>query len=643
MDVDDAGRRLGRALVGDRVGLALLLGGLAFYGLYWRVDVFIVDTFAIANVVTALAEGHFYIDPMTFGPEGEGLPGMYRVGDHVYGRNYGQAALAVPILWALRGIAAIADLRIALAAGWSLLVLGTCVVVGDLLDQQDRFTWIGATLAFGLFAVNLSMATDLPPRVFPLVALQLSTMLAAALVGVTVYRTCALTVGRRVGTFAGVATLLVGPVGFWAVIPKRHALTTLLATVVLYGLVRSRAAPTDETRFRAVAYAAVALAAWVHAAEALVLLVALVPADLLTARRRTPRTFVALGVAFLLALMPFLLTNLTIVGNPLEPPRMLPVYGGGAVTDPNAGMLEASGSSGGGGSGSGGGGGSGGTSGSASPGPLVPLGLLGPLAGLAEFAVAAFGRLFGMFGQGLDALGIERLYHVFVRSGRIPGVRYAQTGGETIDLTLLESAPIAAALLAMPAVVARRATHWCPAPRTLVTRLTTPEVGPRLFAGTFVVLLSLANLHRLPLHSTITVRYLAPIAPFLVFGLAHVPALQRVIEHEWRLVGGLTAVLLPLGSATAAVGGAVAGLSTGGGMQAHAVVNLAVAGLIACWLLAESAIDEPLDDRVGAALLALVLAAMGAFLLLSGVEYLGQGREFALPLARALERLVSVL
>ena len=70
------------------------------------------------------------------------------------------------------------------------------------------------------------------------------------------------------------------------------------------------------------------------------------------------------------------------------------------------------------------------------------------------------------------------------------------------------------------------------------------------------------------------------------------------------------------------------------------MANLAVAGLLAAWLAV--ALRTDLDPRVGAAVLALVLAASTAFLLLSGVEYFGQGRQFTLPIARSLERLLPV-
>lgn len=68
-----------------------------------------------------------------------------------------------------------------------------------------------------------------------------------------------------------------------------------------------------------------------------------------------------------------------------------------------------------------------------------------------------------------------------------------------------------------------------------------------------------------------------------------------------------------------------------------AVVNLAVAATVGGWLLV-----RPADDDVGAAVLGLVLAASVLFLLATGVEYFSDGREFALPLARAVESLLPI-
>ena len=608
-------RRVLAGLGEDHTAAALFLGTLGFYALYWRVDVFIVDTFTVANTVAALARGSLAVDPVAFGPSGEAVPGLHAVDGRLYGRNYGHAAAAVPFLWALRGLSVVVDVRVLLAGLWSLGLLGASVAGGRALGRERPAALAGSALALALLAANLTGPRSLPPESFPLLALQLTTVLAASLLAVVAYRLLRAVRGRRVGVFAGVATAVVGPVGFWAPVPKRHAVTALLALVALYGFYRARAADGAGVRYRAVPYCAAALTAWVSAPEGLVLLAALGPVDLLTARENRPRTLALLGGAFLLALAPFLLTNAAVSGNPLLPPRMLPDYAGTLESGPTArGSAPAAGTQ--------------------TPDRGRP-GLAGALAALLGGLGAALDVFLAELDRGLRALEPRRLFHVLVRSGRIPGVDYGRTGGQTVELTLVESAPLVGGLLAVPF-----AYRW----RSLPTRAAFRQVrrdparATDLFAVAYVAVLGLLYLPRLPLHSTITVRYLVPLVPFLVYGVCRLEPVGRVVEREGELLAALA-----VGLTVAAVGfaaAALAGAAPGTAMQAHAVANLAVAGLHAAWLAV--ALRTDLDPRVGAAVLALVLAASTAFLLLSGVEYFGQGRQFTLPIARSLERLLPV-
>ncbi|MEF8841532.1 MAG: hypothetical protein V5A62_07875 [Haloarculaceae archaeon] len=609
----------------DHTALALFFGSLAFYTLYWRVDVFIVDTFAVANTVAALSRGSLAVDPIVFGPSGEAFPGLHAVDGRLYGRNYGHAAAAVPFLWALRALSAVVDVRVLLSGLWSLVVLGAAVGVGRAVGIERPARLVGSALALLLLGANLTGSEGLPPDSFPLIALGLTTMLSASLLAVVAYRLLRSVHGYRVGAFAGITTAIVGPVGFWAPIPKRHTVTALLALVGFYGFYRSRTA-LDAGRsrsMRAVPYAAAALTAWVSAPEGLALLAALVPIDLLTARENRPRTLALLGGAFLLALVPFLLTNAAISGSPLLPPRVLPDYvvavdsgssavGTGSSTlangpDPGSGAGDTA-------------------DGSTLPGVLAPL-----LGGVGT----ALDTFLTQLDRGVRALEPRRLFHVLVRSGRVPGVDYTRTGGHTVELTLLEAAPVVGGLLGVPAALRAARLSVRPAFGSLRRD---PARATDLFAAGYVAAFGLLYLPRLPLHSTVTVRYLVPIVPFLVYGVCRLDPVHRVVGQEGERLAALAAVLTLAGVVLAAV--ALAGTGPGTAMQAHAVANLTVAGLFAAWLAA--ALRTDLDPRLGAAVLALVLAAAVAFLLLSGVEYFGQDRQFALPVARAIEQLLPV-
>jgi 4-amino-4-deoxy-L-arabinose transferase-like glycosyltransferase len=237
--------------------------------------------------------------------------------------------------------------------------------------------------------------------------------------------------------------------------------------------------------------------------------------------------------------------------------------------------------------------------------------------------------------RGVRALEPRRLFHVVVRSGRIPGVDYKRTGGYTLELTLLESAPIVAGLFAAPIAIRARSVPTRATPGLLRRD---PVRATDLFAAAYVAVFGLLYLPQLPLHSTITVRYLIPTVPFLVYGVCRLEPVHRVAEREGGRLAALAIGLTVAAIAFAAV--ALAGVGPGTAMQAHGVANLAVAGLFLAWLVA--ALRTDLDPRVGAAVVALVLAASVAFLLLSGVEYFGHDRQFALPIARTLERLTQI-
>lgn len=622
-----------RVAFGDRIGWTLFLGSLVFYALYWRVDVFIIDTFAIVNALVSVADGSLAIQTVAFGPDHGATPGVYVSDGSLYGRNYGQIVLSLPALVVLEAISAFADLRIALTGLWCVGVAGVSRNLGGLLGRERVGTLVGCSVAALLFVAGVLSATQLPTGVEPLLALQFTTMVAAALCPVVVYRLLTRFHDRRIGAAAGVSTLGLATVAFWAPIPKRHAFVALFALVAAYCFARARERPVGlERRWRAASYAAVGALAWVSAPDALALFVVLAPLDLLFARRNRPLDLAVIGGVFTLSLVPFFVTNAVISGNPLVPPRMLQSADAAGVT---ADAVLGGGEGGSAGSGSetvasdsGGGSGTGGstseskqgtTTGESAPDRLAVVVSL--VAGVMSSVTAAFGVLLDQFTRAVETLNAERLWHVFVRSGTIPGVDYSQTGGETVELTLLESAPLLAALFAAPVALARR----------LAAGLDHrgPRTGVDCLAVGFGIVLTLLYLPRLPLHSTITVRYLAPMTPLAVYGVFRLAVVRRAVSmHPERFVGGLSAGTVG-GLTFAAVG--LTGVTAGTGMQTHAVVNLAVAVALGCWALLASSHPEGGYDRHGAILLGVAVAAMVVLVLTSGLAYFATERLFVLP------------
>lgn len=605
---DDLRSRTRRVLFGDRVGAALFFGTLAFVGLYWRMDIFITDTAPIANAVANLADGSFSVLEVPYGSPTD--PGMHVVDGFLYARNYGQVVLATPFVWLLDGVGAVGSVTLFMTSAWSLSVLAVAKQVARLRNRRE-LTVVGAVVALALFGANALTATTMPSLAHPLLALQLLSILATGVLVVLLYRILEDLYDRRVGVAGGATVLLVAPIGFWAFIPKRHLVLAAAAAGVVYALLKAhRDGP--ERRYRAVAYAIVGVSTWVSAPDALAMFAALVPVDLATGSRDR-RSIATIAGAFAVSLLPFLVTNALISGNPVLPPRMLTTYDG---TQPVVDAVEGvAGSP----EGETGAGGSGSDAGS---------GGVGVLSTVIETSLQAVGIFVGLLARGVESLDPERLFHVVVRSGRIPGVDYSQDGGETIELTILESAPVLAALVVAPFVGRLDRDRW--------RASTTPADA---FAVLSVATFGFMYLPRLPLHSTITVRYLIPLVPMGVYGVYRLrPVREALSAPRLSMLAGGTVVLA--GGAFAMVAFAGMGDGIGVPMQAHAVANLAVAGVVAAWALL--AVRRDLDPRIGPVVLGVAVGASTLLVLMSGLEYFGGGRIFVLPIAEVIESLIPV-
>ena len=155
-------RAVGRWLFGDRYGLVLWLGLLCWFGLTWRVGFFIQDTYAVANALVALADGHLHVTELRYSITFASQPGLHQYGGQLYGRNYGQLALAVPLVWALEGVAVVADPRLLLASVWAGLGLGLVVNLGRLGWFDRRQRTVGAAVVGGVVLAGTATATGPP-------------------------------------------------------------------------------------------------------------------------------------------------------------------------------------------------------------------------------------------------------------------------------------------------------------------------------------------------------------------------------------------------------------------------------------------------------------------------------------------------
>ena len=620
--------RAGRLVVGDQRGLALFLGSLCYIALLTRVGIFITDTYTTANAFVALTEGHLSIERAVFGPSLD-TPGMHVVDGQLYGRNYGQLVLSLPAYWLLEGASVVADLRIALVAVWSLALLWFSVVLGRILDYRRAFALSGCVLALVLFLANVAVATPVPEAIVPVLAMQLTSILSGALVAVFAYRLVGYLATPRVGVVAGVLVVLGTPIGFWAPIPKRHVFTTLCVLLALFAFAKSRDPETPRRDLvHGGAYAAVALLAWIHAPEALVLLVTLVVADFASSPAARYRSLPVVGGVFVLALVPFFLTNFLIAGNPFVPPRLLRSFdiadAGSSVVDPGGADGDPTADPGSGGSGAGGG------------------SIVESLVGLLDAIVTAGTTFVRLLVGGVET-ATERtsdLYRTFVRSGYV--VANSGASEEAINLSVLESAPVLGSAVAVPlAAVNRLRANFDP------RRLRDPRPATALAVVVFTALFTLLYVERLPLHAQVTVRYLIPLYPVSVVGLVLLTPIERVCRKEtwtvaWTVAGGVL-----IGGQVVAAFVLSQGLALGEAFQFHALVGLGLAGVLAVGATATPYTDR--FDRVVAGAIGLATAGTVVFSLLVVTAYAtGLGRYPVdggqlLPILRVLADLLSAV
>ena len=612
---------------GDRVGLAVFLGVVCFAGLYWRADVFITDNLTLIETLSAMSEGRLWVEPAT--GNYFDAPGTVVQDGLVYGRNYGQLALALPFLWLLQGITAVANLHLALTALWHLALLGLILVLGRVYGHE-RLARLGGAAAVGVsFLVNLALLRQFLDPSLSLIALQISTLLAAGLGAVLLYRLLAWQHNRRLGVLAGAAVVVVSPVGFWATIPKRHVLVATLCLAVLYLFARSRE-PSGRSwpvvgavpERRALMYACIALITWVHAAEGLFVFLAVAAFDLPTAPANDRRSLAFVGAVFGLAMVPFLVTNLLVSGSPVEAPRTL--YSEGLAADLGGGDGAA-----GGGSGSGGGGaGSGGSSG----GPGLIDGLVGTVTGfLSDFflvtaASYVFSFVLGIVMDGLSALGdTQTLYHAFVRSsGEAIGGNPQFRG---INLAVLESMPL---LGALGGAVAAGGSYVANGSRERLRGVTATD---GLAVG-MCLALAVIYLDRLPLQVQINARYVLPVYPLALYLVVRMGPVRRIVDIALGPILWTYAAGVLVGTQLFVVYVAVRELSVAEAAQTHALVGILAAVLLFVALLAYLA-----DDRLqtpAAAALGFAAATGTAFLLLTGLDYFGFLGNYVLPVAGAV-------
>lgn len=646
------------AVFRDDIGLLIFLLSIVFFGVTARLDFSITDTFALANTLVTISEFDIAVRAFYFGPDSGQMPGMYYSEGKVVGRNYGQLAMALPVYYVLLSLSFLIGLQPILVGLWSVALYGLLAV------GFEQFGWgtdrLAGALTLPVLIGNILVSDPLQRRLVPYVALMVTVMLIAALIGVLLYRLTLPGIGQRPAAAVGIAVNVATPVAIFASIPKRHSFTVFFLLAGMFLLYKSEATDSRVTRgvYRGLTYATVGGLTWIHAAEGLVLLIALVAGDIVSRRKLGVVELLASLLGLTLSLVPFLITNHVATGNPIKPPRLLPPYEGQELaTNPDG----ASGPS------TGGSTPSGESSGSATPGGRSSGGSTpdGESSGGGGFSVvtaveAILSRLLAavsnvqswvqtlagatlaiglklrsqVFGMVPIATDTQRMWDIFVRRGFV-NYNFVNNNPESINLSLLESFPLLPYLLTVVSSLRDRGR------RSIDAWSDSPYAAVDTTAFVFVLILTVISLKRLPADTSFTVRYLHPVYPVAVYYLVRIPKLRVIfVSHLSTIVrtyGATVALCVPLYLAGLWAFAAVLGEA----VQMYATVAFVVGvAVFLIWAVALVHESERLD-RLVAGSLGFTFGMGTVYTVAFGVAIYGSKRQL-LPVIEELSRIVGV-
>jgi hypothetical protein len=634
-----------RVLFSDRFGFTVFVATLVFAGAFWRMGFAINDNETLANGVQALSRGQLaFVDPH-FGGENGVAPGTKYHDGARYAREYGLVVPATIVAVVLQGLGQLFSISVLITGAWCLLLLFVVRELTRDVRYRGELRLAGALGVLLLFAANVLLATPIATNDIPLLALQVWTMLCCGFVGTVAYRLFETELPPRAAAAVGFGVVVATPVGFWATTPKRHVAVALAVLVVAYAFARRPSVTGTRGRLlRAFPYACVALLVWVHPGDGAILFVAVVIVDLVFgASYDRTQAALASGV-FLLALLPFLITNFFVSGNPVRPPQFFPQYTGQPLSGTETGTPPeqvggASGPQGGGSS----------RPDSSPDGFSFDL-LYRSVTGIALDGIgvaAGFLRRAQSYAEGTLTVFVESPQHVFqtfVRSGYIE--RAAARGANfSYNLAYLESMPLFGAALVGGVHAVRRSNpiQHLQTDRQVVFRDATGSNRVLAFAVVYFSLMVLFYQNRLPLHATLTVRYLVPTMPLALYVALRLPALRDVLLSRFRTVGVVYGLTVLVGGELLAGVFVLLSLSVGEAIQLHALLALAMAGVLVAWCLVAT-LDAPWGPterrgQVGAVLLGATAGTTTVFLLLTGWIHFPYG-EYAIPIFDAVSQLL---
>jgi len=328
-------KKLYRFVLPDNTSSLIFSASLALFIAIWNINIFINDEVTLAGQLFNLVHGSLSMAVMPDKIyEGLGFGTSAPIlGFTLGGKVYAFYTHAVPVFatpfYCLLYVANITiGIRLFFITIESFSIFMIALLLGKRCGRARLGAYVGIFTALVLFSVNAYIGGTMAPLVFEqwgaLMAIQLLNIVATALIMVISYRIFNRYFhSTRLGEFGAIYLLIATPLTFWAVASKDHAISVFLIVASIGSFYKYLLDGKAVNRY--ISYALVGLTVWVRIFDALPLFAAIFLTDVVTSRGRMKSSLTAFATV-IFSLIPYLINNYLLFGNPLLSPVYLSAH-----------------------------------------------------------------------------------------------------------------------------------------------------------------------------------------------------------------------------------------------------------------------------------------------------------------------------
>jgi hypothetical protein len=236
-----------------------------------------------------------------------------------------------------------------------------------------------------------------------------------------------------------------------------------------------------------------------------------------------------------------------------------------------------------------------------------------------------------------ELVNVTELYSTFIRWGP-PIEPWRDSAATSTDLSVLQSMPLLGAIVTVPVAGYHRLKRF----RSERELSFTPRTTVDLFVVTYLLVLLLIYLPRLPINTSVTVRYLHPLYPLGVYIVARLGIVRQVLSKATGLMVWSYLGTVVLGGPMFIAVLVMVPIAPTDHVQFHGLITLSLGLVLAGWSVWSRTRGG--SERSGAILLGLAAGSTTLFLLLVRYLYFTSSSNFAIPVlglvADALESLL---